>query len=65
MILSSEKEKSLIRASGSVLRPNVWVPEATGPVNSQERKIRQFCWQMMENGLIPASGLSEAGYRAR
>jgi hypothetical protein len=29
MILSSEKENSLIRASGSVLRPNIWVLEAT------------------------------------
>jgi hypothetical protein len=32
MILSSEKDNSLIRASRSVLRPNVWVPKATGPV---------------------------------
>jgi hypothetical protein len=26
--------------------PNVWVPEATGPVNSWERKIWQFCGEM-------------------
>jgi hypothetical protein len=57
MILSSEKENSLTQASGSMLRRNIWVPEATRLVNSQERKI----WQMMENGLIPASDLSEAG----
>jgi hypothetical protein len=57
MILSSEKENSLTQASGSMLRRNIWVPEATRLVNSQERKI----WQMMENGLILASDLSEAG----
>jgi hypothetical protein len=35
---------------GKTLRyvPNVWVPEATGPVNSRERKIWQFCGQMRE-----------------
>jgi hypothetical protein len=41
--------------------PNVSVPEATGLGYSQERKIWQFCGQMMENSLIPASSLSEAG----
>jgi hypothetical protein len=61
MILSFEKENSLLRASGSMLRPNVWVPEVTGLVNSRERKIWQFYGQIMENSLIPDSGLSEAG----
>jgi hypothetical protein len=61
MILSSKKENSVIRASGSVPRPNVWVPEGTRPVNSREGKIWQFCGQMMENGLITASSLGEAG----
>jgi hypothetical protein len=50
-------------ASGKTLCyvPNIWVPVATGSGYSQERKIWQFCGQMMENSLIPTSGLSEAG----
>jgi hypothetical protein len=31
--------------------PNVWVLEATGPVNSLSRKIWQFCGQMTEKVL--------------
>jgi hypothetical protein len=62
MFLALEMGPPHVTASGKTLccAPNVMVPEATAPGYSQERKIWQFCGQMMENSLIPTSGLSEA-----
>jgi hypothetical protein len=62
-VLSLRHGSPRVTASGKTLCyiPNVRVPEATGTGYSRERKIWQFCGQMMENSLIPTSGLSKAG----
>jgi hypothetical protein len=62
-VLSLRHGSPHVTASGKTLHyiPNIRVPEATGSGYNRERKIWQFCGQMMENSLIPASGLSEAG----
>jgi hypothetical protein len=46
-----------------VLHPNVLVPKATGPVNSQETMNMAVLWAKKDlKSLITASGLSEAWY---
>ena len=63
-VLSPRHGPPRVTASGKTLRyvPDVRVPGATRPGYSRVRIMCQICGSIDGNGLISASGLSEAGY---